>query len=70
VLAPAAESSAPISPNVPQIIIFGALLGFILSCILIYSLEYIDDTIKDAEDSARIIGKPLGGADEIWHRVT
>lgn len=62
VLAPASESSTPISPNIPQIVILGALFGFLFSCVLIYSLEYIDDTIKDAEDSARIIGKPTLGA--------
>lgn len=38
------------------------MLGFLLSCMLIYTLEYVDDTIKDAEDSQRIIGKPTLGA--------
>ncbi len=62
VLAPASVPNAPISPNIPQIILLGALLGFMLSCVLIYTLEYIDDTIKDAEDSQRILGKPTLGA--------
>lgn len=62
VLAPATLPNAPISPNIPQIIIIGAILGFILSCVMIYTLEYIDDTIKDAEDSQRIFGKPTLGA--------
>jgi polysaccharide biosynthesis transport protein len=62
VLAPATLPTAPISPNIPQIVILAAMLGFMLSCVLIYTLEYIDDTIKDAEDSQRVIGKPTIGA--------
>jgi non-specific protein-tyrosine kinase len=62
VLAPANLPAAPISPNIPQIILLGALLGFALSCAAIYALEYLDDTVKDAEDAQRLIGKPTLGA--------
>jgi polysaccharide biosynthesis transport protein len=62
ILAPANLPATPYSPNIPQIVILGALFGFALSCLLIYLLEYIDDTIKDAEDAQRIIGKPALGA--------
>lgn len=62
VLAPANLPAAPISPNVPQIILIGALLGFLVSCGLIYLFEYVDDTIKDAENAQRVLGKPALGA--------
>lgn len=62
VLAPANYPASPISPNIPQIILIGALLGFALACVLIYALEYVDDTIKDAEDAQRILERPTLGA--------
>lgn len=62
ILAPASLPTTPVSPNIPQIVILGALFGFSLACLLVYLLEYIDDTIKDAEDAQRIIGKPALGA--------
>lgn len=62
VLAPANLPLTPVFPNIPQIVLLGAVLGFALSCVLIYLLEYVDDTIKDAEDSQRILGRPTLGA--------
>ncbi|HZQ07142.1 MAG TPA: Wzz/FepE/Etk N-terminal domain-containing protein, partial [Anaerolineae bacterium] len=38
VLAPAGLPDSPVSPNVPQIILLGALIGFIVSCVAIYFL--------------------------------
>ena len=62
VLAPANLPTQPISPNIPQLAIVGALLGLALACLLIYLLEFVDDTIKDAEDAQRLLGKPVLGA--------
>lgn len=62
ILAPANVPSTPISPNIPQIAIMGLLLGFALSCVMVYLLEYIDDTIKDAEGAQRTLGRPTLGA--------
>lgn len=62
VLGPANLPTQPISPNIPQYALIGALLGFALACLLIYLLEFVDDTIKDAEDAQRVLGKPALGA--------
>ena len=62
ILAPASVPTTPISPNITQLVLLGILLGFGASCLLVYLLEYVDDTIKDAEDAQRILGRPTLGA--------
>lgn len=61
VLTPAGVPSTPVSPNVPQTTLLGALVGLVLAFAAIFTLEYFDDTIKDAEDVQRVLNvTPLG----------
>jgi capsular exopolysaccharide synthesis family protein len=62
VLAPAQESTVPISPNIPQNVLFAALAGLVLAGGAILLLEYLDDTIKDADDVQRVMGISTLGA--------
>ena len=62
ILAPASVPTMPVSPNVTQLVLLGILGGFALACLFVYLLEYVDDTIKDAEDAQRILGRPALGA--------
>ena len=62
ILAPANLPTGPISPIVPQYILFGALIGLVIASALIYVIEYADNTIKDAEDAQRVLGRPTLGA--------
>jgi non-specific protein-tyrosine kinase len=55
VLVPAGEPNTPASPNIAQNVIFAAILGLILSIAAILFLEYLDDTIKDAEGVQHIL---------------
>ncbi|MGB5217446.1 MAG: polysaccharide biosynthesis tyrosine autokinase [Smithella sp.] len=51
----------PISPNVPKNLLLGVLAGLGLGIALAFLLEYLDDTIKDADQAKRAIGLPLLG---------
>ncbi len=62
VLAPAQESRTPVSPNIPQNVLFAALAGAVLAIGAILVIEYLDDTIKGAEDVQRVLGLPMLGA--------
>ena len=62
VLAPAQESTTPISPNVSQNVLFAAIAGLILAAGAVLLLEYLDDTIKDGEDAQRVLNLSTLGA--------
>lgn len=62
VLAAAQEPTAPVSPNVTQNILFAAIAGLVISGAAILLLEYLDDTVKDADDAQRVVKFPAIGA--------
>ncbi len=62
VLAPAQVPTTPISPNVGQNVLFAAIAGLILSVAVVFLLEYLDDTIKDADDAQRLLNLSTLGA--------
>jgi non-specific protein-tyrosine kinase len=62
VLVPANEPSAPFSPNVTQNVLFAGIIGFVLAVGVILLLEYLDETIKDADDAQRVLGLSTLGA--------
>jgi non-specific protein-tyrosine kinase len=62
VIAPATEPTYPIAPNVPQNVLLAALAGLMLGVGTIFLLEYLDDTVKDAEDAQRVLNLSTLGA--------
>ncbi len=62
VLAPAQEPKSPVSPNIPQNVMFAAIAGAVLAAGVAFLLEYLDDTIKDADDAQRVLGASTLGA--------
>jgi tyrosine-protein kinase Etk/Wzc len=56
---PAITPVSPIKPNKPKNILFGFLVACMLGIGLAFFQEYLDDTIKDAEEAKRAIGLPL-----------
>lgn len=62
VLAPAQEPTTPVSPNVPQNVLFAAVAGLALAGGAVFLLEYLDDTIKDADDAQRVLNLSTLGA--------
>ncbi len=62
VLAPAQEPKTPVSPNIPQNVLFAAIAGAVLAGGVAFLLEYLDDTIKDADDAQRVLGVSMLGA--------
>lgn len=62
VLAPAQPPKTPISPNIPQNVLLAAVAGLALAIGVVLLLEYLDDTIKDADDVQRVLGVSSLGA--------
>lgn len=62
VLAPANAPTTPVSPNIPQNVLFAALAGAVLAGGAILLLEYLDDTIKGSDDVQSVLGMPALGA--------
>lgn len=62
VLAPAQPPKTPISPNIPQNVLLAAVAGLALAIGVVFLLEYLDDTIKDADDVQRVLGVSSLGA--------
>ncbi len=55
-------SDFPYKPKKKLIVGISLLLGFILSTMLAFSLEYLDNTIKDGEDVEQKLGLPMLGS--------
>lgn len=55
VIAPAPLPSSPVSPNIPQNVLFAAAAGLVLAFGVVLLLEYLDDTIKNSEDVQRVL---------------
>lgn len=62
ILVPANEPNIPFSPNVTQNVLFAGIIGFVLAVAVILLLEYLDETIKDADDAQRVLGLSTLGA--------
>lgn len=54
VIAPAPLPSSPISPNIPQNVLFAAIAGLVLAFGVVLLLEYLDDTVKTSDDVQRV----------------
>ncbi len=61
-LVPAQEPTTPVSPNIPQNVLLAAIAGIVLSGAAVLLLEYLDDTVKDADDVQRVLNFPTLGA--------
>ena len=58
---PAITPGFPIKPNKGKNLLFGFLCGCILGAGLVFFQEYLDDTIKDADEAKRVMDLPLLG---------
>ncbi len=56
ILEPASLPTRPIGPNKKATILMAAALGFVLAAGAAYLLEYLDDTLKNAEDVKKTLG--------------
>ena len=58
---PAITPSRPVKPNIPKYLLLGLLFGCVIGIALVFFQEYLDDTIKDAEQAKQALGMPLLG---------
>jgi len=56
------------TPNVRRNLTLGALVGLLVACGLVFGLDYLDDTIKSADDISRKLGLPCLGLVPILRR--
>lgn len=61
VVEPATVYPNPISPNVRMNVLMAAAIGLVLAVAGVILIEYLDDTVKTAEDVTRISGYPMIG---------
>lgn len=59
IIDPAITPSRPVKPNKAQNLILGLIFGIILGIGLVFFQEYLDDTIKDADEAKRVMDLPL-----------
>ncbi len=59
---PAEPPTLPVSPKVPQNTLLAALVGLMLAAGVAFLFEYLDDTVKSAEDVARLGDLPTLGS--------
>jgi capsular exopolysaccharide synthesis family protein len=62
VIEPANTPTVPISPNVRQTVLLAAAIGLGLAVAGAFLIEYLDDTVKSAEEASEIAGLPTLGA--------
>jgi succinoglycan biosynthesis transport protein ExoP len=55
----ATTPSVPISPNVPQTVATAAAIGLALALAGAFLIEYLDDTVRSADEVTRLTGLPL-----------
>jgi non-specific protein-tyrosine kinase len=66
VIEPAQLSTSPVSPNVAMNVLLAVAVGFVLAVAAAMLLEYIDDTVKTADDLSRTLNLiPLGSVSRI-----
>lgn len=61
VFEPAALPQFPVGPNVYLIILAAGLAGLVLSAGAAYLIEFLDDTLKTADDVSRLLPFPIVG---------
>jgi len=61
VIEPAVPAASPASPRVLLNVALAAVLGLVLGVAIAFTLEYLDDTLKSAEDVEQAIGLPTLG---------
>jgi capsular exopolysaccharide synthesis family protein len=59
---PAGVPIAPVSPRVALNTALGAFLGLVIAAAVVGVMEYLDDTVKSAEDVSRAVGAATLGA--------
>ncbi len=70
VVEPAQARNSPVSPDVRTNTLLAAGVGVILSLLVIFLLEYVDDTVKTEEDLERSLGLiPLGSVAKMKGRT-
>ena len=52
---------APVSPNVGSFTFRGLLLGLVLSCVVIFLIDFFDNTVKDSQELYRLYKKSMLG---------
>lgn len=57
----AAPKYAPVSPNVRAYTMRGALLGLVLACVIIFIIDFFDNTVKDSQELTRLYEKSTLG---------
>jgi len=62
VLVPAQPPKSPISPNIVQNVLLALVAGLVIAASVVLVIEYLDDTIKDSEDTQRVLGLSTLGA--------
>jgi len=62
VVEPAYRPIEPVSPNVPMTVLLAALAGLLLGNGAAFALEFVDDTVRGPEATARLLGLPVVGA--------
>ncbi|HEC84112.1 MAG TPA: polysaccharide biosynthesis tyrosine autokinase [Thioploca sp.] len=55
-------ATVPYKPKKKRIVAISLVLGFLLSTLLAFLLEYLDNTLKDSEDVEQKLGLPLLGS--------
>jgi len=58
---PAIVPVGPISPQPVQTGLLGAAVGLMLAAAIVFLIEYLDDTIKSADQASAILGLPVIG---------
>jgi capsular exopolysaccharide synthesis family protein len=67
VVEPAKLPTSPIAPNVSLSVLLAAAIGMVLALAGVFLIEYLDDTIKTADDVSRSLGlSNLGAIANIW----
>ena|SRR3990172_1033934 len=61
IIEPASLTVRPIGPNKIWTVLLAAVFGFILAACEAYLLEYLNDTLKSADDVARLFSAPIVG---------
>ena len=53
---------SPVAPNIMKNTMIGALAGFMLICLIIFLIDFFDNTIKDTDQLSNEFNKPILGA--------
>lgn len=61
VVSPATTPRAPVRPNVRMNVAVAGMLGMMLGLLLVFAVEYLDNTVKTPQDVAAAVGLPVLG---------